>query len=48
MVAAGDDESKVLSEAYQKCGYVTLHIGRVTTQPDMVARIPSPRLLTQT
>jgi hypothetical protein len=43
VVAAGDDELRVLSAAYQKCGYVTLHVGRVTTQPDKVARIPSPR-----
>lgn len=43
VVAEGDDRIQVALETYRKHGYHPIHVGLVTTEPEPVARIPSPR-----
>ena len=44
VVEFGDDEVDVAMRAYQKVGYVAMHVGLVSTEAPAPARIPSPRL----
>jgi hypothetical protein len=45
VVASGDDQVEVALRAYDKVGYVPLHVGLVTTEPPPVIRFPSPRVV---
>ena len=45
VVATGDDEVDVIRQAYERCGYVTIHVGLVTSERPPVYRIPSPRIV---
>jgi len=45
MVAAvGDDPVATAMETYTKVGYVPIHVGLVTDEPQPRFRLPSPRL----
>ena len=44
VAAVADDPIAAAMEAYTKHGYVPIHVGLVTDQPQPLIRIPSPRL----
>lgn len=43
IVASGTDEVEVAMAAYREVGYQPIHVGKVTRKPPTIARIPSPR-----
>jgi hypothetical protein len=44
VVAEGDTFAEVALSAYERVGYIPMHIGRVSVVPRPPLRLPSPRL----
>ena len=44
VVVCGDDKISVAQQAYSLCGYVPIYVGHVSAEPQMLIRIPTPRL----
>ena len=45
VVAVADSFKDAALQAYERCGYVPLHVGKVSDRPQPPARIPSSRIL---
>jgi hypothetical protein len=43
VVASGEDKIALALQVYSKYGYVPIYVGRVSVEPEVPARIPSPR-----
>lgn len=45
VVATGTEQLAVAKRAWERVGYVAVHVGLVTEEPPRVCRLPSPRVI---
>ena len=45
VVASGAEQLAVAKRAWERVGYVAIHVGLVTEEPPRVYRLPSPRVI---
>ena len=48
VVACGNNKIEVARQAYSQCGYVPIYVGLVSSEPQKLVRIPTPRSAVRT